>query len=312
MQFTGLPETAVIREVAPRDGFQNVKEFIPTEKKLEFIDALLSTGIRELEVTSFVSPKAIPQMSDATEVAKAVKRRHPETELTALVPNLRGAQNAIAAGVDVLSIVFSCSESHNMANIRRTVQQSLDGLDDIIALAKENGTKVCVSLTTAFMCPFEGRISPSRVVDIVEKVRAKSGVEMMTLAETIGTCPQREFTETLKAVKPSLEGMPTYLHIHNTYGFAMMNTKCALDEGFNKFDTATGGLGGCPFAPGAAGNAATEDIVYMLESMGVKTGIDVLKVVEAARVMREYGLKTMSSLAASSFGRPAPAVPVQK
>ena len=311
MQFTGLPETAVIREVAPRDGFQSVKEFIPTEKKIEFIESMLTAGFKEMEVTSFVSPKAIPQMVDAAEVAKTVKARHPEVELTALVPNLRGALNAIDAGLDVINVVFSCSESHNMANIRRTVQQSLDGLDDIIAAAKGK-VKICVSLSTVFMCPFEGRISPSRVAGIIETIRSKGNVDIITLCETIGTCTPTDFTETLRTVKPLLEGVTPFLHIHNTYGFAMMNTKCALDEGFNRFDTATGGLGGCPYAPGAAGNAATEDIVYMLESMGIKTGIDVDKVVETARIMREYSLKTMGSLSASSYGKPRPQIPVQK
>lgn len=310
MQFNKLPATAVIREVCPRDGFQNIKEFIPTEKKLEFIEAMLATGVKEMEVTSFVSPKAIPQLADATEVLTTLKKRHPDVKFTALVPNLRGAQNAIAAGADILNVVFSCSESHNMANIRRTVQQSLDGMDDIIAAAKGKA-KICVSMATSFMCPFEGRVSPARVVDLIGKVREKD-VDIITLAETIGTCTPKDFTETLQAVKPALEGIPTYLHIHNTYGYAAMNVKCALDEGFNKFDSAVGGLGGCPFAPGAAGNAATEDLVYLMESMGVKTGLDPLKIVAVARTLKDYGLKTMGSLCASSFGKPKPVLPTQK
>ena len=310
MEFNNLPKNAIIREVCPRDGFQSVKEFIPTEKKIEFINAMLATGVKEMEITSFVSPKAIPQLADAKDVLPAVKAANPGVEFTALVPNLKGAEGALAAGADVLNIVFSCSESHNMANIRRTVEQSLAGMDDIIALARGKA-KICVSMATSFMCPFEGRMDPERVKMLIGKVREK-GVDIITLAETIGTCTPKDFTETLRVVKPALEGIPAYLHIHNTYGFAAMNVKCALDEGFNKFDSAIGGLGGCPFAPGAAGNAATEDLVYLMQSMGVETGLDPLKLVAVARSLKDYGLKTMGSLCASAFGKPKPEIPQHK
>ena len=296
MEFNNLPKNAIIREVCPRDGFQSVKEFIPTEKKIEFINAMLATGVKEMEITSFVSPKAIPQLADAKDVLPAVKAANPGVEFTALVPNLKGAEGALAAGADVLNIVFSCSESHNMANIRRTVEQSLAGMDDIIALARGKA-KICVSMATSFMCPFEGRMDPERVKMLIGKVREK-GVDIITLAETIGTCTPKDFT--------------AYLHIHNTDGFAAMNVKCALDEGFNKFDSAIGGLGGCPFAPGAAGNAATEDLVYLMQSMGVETGLDPLKLVAVARSLKDYGLKTMGSLCASAFGKPKPEIPQQK
>ncbi len=310
MEFGSLPRKAVIREVCPRDGFQSVKEFIPTEKKIEFIGAMLDAGVKEMEVTSFVSPKAIPQLVDAKDVLPAVKAAHPDAEFTALVPNARGAENALAAGADVINVVFSCSESHNMANIRRTVDQSLSAMDDIVALARGKA-RVCVSMATSFMCPFEGRVSPERVKALIGRVREKN-VDIITLAETIGTCTPKDFTETLRAVKPALEGIPVYLHIHNTYGFAGLNVKCALDEGFDRFDSAVGGLGGCPFAPGAAGNAATEDLVYLMRSMGVDTGLDPLKLVAVARSLRDYGLATMGSLCASSFGKPRPQVPQQK
>ncbi len=310
MEFNNLPKKAVIREVCPRDGFQSVKEFIPTEKKIEFINAMLATGIREMEITSFVSPKAIPQLVDAKDVLPAVKTSHPDVEFTALVPNVRGAENALAAGADVINVVFSCSESHNMANIRRTVDQSLTAMDDIVALARGKA-KICVSMATSFMCPFEGRMDPERVKMLISRVREKN-VDIITLAETIGTCTPRDFTETLRVVRPALEGIPVYLHIHNTYGYAGLNVKCALDEGFNRFDAAIGGLGGCPFAPGAAGNAATEDLVYLMESMGVSTGLDPLKLVAVARALKEYGLTTMGSLCASAFGKPRPEVPCQK
>lgn len=301
MEFQNLPQKALIREVGPRDGFQGIKEFIPTEKKIEFIDMLLSAGIKEMEVTSFVSPKAIPQLADSTQVLRETKKRHPDIKLTALVPNVKGAELALAAGADELNFVFSASESHNRSNTKCTVSESIARLDDIIALVGRDA-EIAVSIATSFMCPFEGRVSPATVKMLIETIRGK-GIDRFCLAETIGTCGPRDFSETLKSVKTALGGCVVYLHIHDTYGMALLNAKAALDEGFSCFDSSSGGLGGCPFAPGAAGNIATEDIVFFLGSIGVETGVDMLKLVEAARRMNEYGLKTMGHLAASSFGR---------
>lgn len=301
MEFQNLPPKAFIREVGPRDGFQGIKEFIPTEKKIEFIDLLLSAGIKEMEITSFVSPKAIPQLADSAQVLRETKKCHPDVKLTALVPNVKGAELALAAGADELNFVFSASESHNRSNIRCTVSESVARLDDIIALVGHDA-EIAVSIATSFMCPFEGRIAPATVKALVETIRGK-GIDRFCLAETIGTCGPRDFSETLRSVKAVLGGCAAYLHIHDTFGMALLNVKAALDEGFSCFDSASGGLGGCPFAPGAAGNIATEDIVFFLGSIGAETGLDALKLVEVARVMNGYGLKTMGHLAASSFGR---------
>lgn len=301
MEFQNLPQKAFIREVGPRDGFQGIKEFIPTEKKIEFIDMLLSAGIKEMEVTSFVSPKAIPQLADSTQVLRETKKRHPNVKLTALVPNVKGAELALAAGADELNFIFSASESHNLSNIKCAVSESVARLDDIVTLAGHD-VKIAVSIATSFMCPFEGRIAPVTVKRLIETIRGK-GINRFCLAETIGTCGPKDFSETLRSVKAVLGGCAVYLHIHDTFGVALLNVKAALDEGFCHFDSSSGGLGGCPFAPGAAGNIATEDIVFFLGSIGVETGLGMFKLVEVARRMNEYGLKTVGHLAASSFGR---------
>ncbi len=301
MEFSNLPKTAVIREVCSRDGFQGIKEFIPTETKIEFIEMMIGAGIREMEITSFVSPRAIPQLVDAADVLSTVKGRHPEVTYTALTGNAKGAQRAIDAGADMVNFVFSASESHNKANMNRTVAQSLEALDEVLSITKGKAG-VTVSIATSFMCPFEGRINPKRVAELVRIVRGK-GVGHICLAETIGTCVPNDFVETLKVIKPEVEGIPTYLHIHDTFGMALLNVKAALDEGFNRFDSAVGGLGGCPFAPGAAGNAATEDLVFFLNRIGVDTGLDPIALVRIARALKDYGLRTMGHLCASTFGR---------
>ncbi len=295
-----MPSSAVIREVCPRDGFQNVKEFIPTERKLEWVDALFEAGVSEMEVTSFVSPKAIPQLADAAEVLGETKRRHPSARLTALVPNAKGAERALDCGADVLNVVFSASESHNRANLNRTVAESLAGLDEIDRL---NGgrAELSVSIATSFMCPFEGRTDPLRVAELIGIVREK-GARSLCLADTIGTCHPRDFAETLEAVKPAVEGVPVFLHIHDTFGMALLNVREALCRGFGRFDSAVGGLGGCPYAPGAAGNAATEDLVFYLNGLGIETGLDPLALVGVARRMREWGLGTLGHLVKSRFG----------
>lgn len=299
MEFKNLPKQVVIREVCSRDGFQGVKEFIPTEKKIEYISHMLDCGLKEMEVTSFVSPRAIPQLKDAAEVLKEVKHRYPHVKMTALVPNPKGAEGALAAGADVLNFVFSASESHNKANMNRTVAESLAGMDAIVELAKGKA-EICVSIATSFMCPFEGRIDPHRVAELIGIVKGK-GAHCITLAETIGTCNPRDFAETLNVVKSALGDTPTFLHVHDTYGMGLLNIKVALDDGYFRFDSSIGGMGGCPYAPGAAGNIATEDLVFMLEGIGIKTGLDPVSLVKVARELKANNLKTLGHLVASNF-----------
>jgi hydroxymethylglutaryl-CoA lyase len=295
------PEKVIIREVCPRDGFQSVKEFIPTEDKVKFIDSLVGTGVSIMEVTSFVSPKAIPQMADAADVMAEFNRKWKgKVESVVLVPNLRGAENALKTGPDWLNFVLSASEAHNKANTRRTVEESLEELKKVKALTGD--TRLNVSVATAFECPFDGAVDPAQVIKVLDAI-FEIGVQGVTLADTIGTADPAEVTRTLSLVREKYGDYPFSLHLHDTHGMAMVNTMAALDLGFNYFDAAAGGLGGCPFAPGAAGNAATEDLVNFLERIGISTGVDLLKTVSVAREMESYGLNVMSHLAASSVGK---------
>ncbi len=296
-----IPQSVTIREVCPRDGFQSVKEFIPTEDKVKFIDTLAETGISIMEVTSFVSPKAIPQMADAAEVMLEFNKKWKgKVESVVLIPNLRGAENALKTDPDWINFVLSASEAHNKANTRRTVDESLEELKRVAAI--KGDTKLCVSVATAFECPFDGAVDPEVVIKVLDTI-FEIGAQGVTLADTIGTADPFEVTRTLSMVREKYGDYPFYLHLHDTHGMAMVNTMAALHLGFNSFDSAAGGLGGCPFAPGAAGNAATEDLVNCLERIGINTGVDLLKTISAARNMESYGLHVMSHLAASSVGK---------
>lgn len=296
-----LPDSVTIREVCPRDGFQSVKEFIPTEDKVKFIDTLAETGIKMMEVTSFVSPKAIPQMADAKDVmAEFNKKWSGKIESVALVPNLKGAENALNASPDWLNFVLSASEAHNKANTRRTVAESLEELKRVAAIC--DNKKLCVSIATAFECPFDGRVDAETVTKVLDAV-FEIGVDGITLADTIGTADPSEIESTLSKVKERFGDYPFFLHLHDTHGMALVNIMTALKLGFKQYDSAAGGLGGCPFAPGAAGNAATEDIVNFMDRLGINTGIDLIKTVNAARQMEAYGLNVMSHLASSNVGR---------
>ncbi|MDD2247622.1 hydroxymethylglutaryl-CoA lyase [Aminobacterium sp. MB27-C1] len=301
MTHLQAPSSAIIREVCPRDGFQSVKDFIPTEDKVKFINDLAKTGISVMEVTSFVSPKAIPQMADAAEVMEEFNKNWKDRiESVALIPNLRGAENALKANPDWINFVLSASESHNKSNTRKTVAESLEELKKVAAIKGE--CKLCVSVATTFDCPFEGAIDPEAVIKILDTV-FEIGVDGVTLADTIGTADPSKINNTLSRIRENYGDYPFFLHLHDTHGMAMVNTLTALQLGFSRFDSATGGLGGCPFAPGAAGNLATEDLVNFLEKIGVKTGVDLLKVISVARDMEAYGLHVTSHLSASNIGR---------
>lgn len=301
MASLSLPEKIGIMEVCPRDGFQSVKDFIPTEDKVAIIDSLASTGVSDMEVTSFVSPKAIPQMADAAEVmAEFNKRWKGKVTSVVLIPNLRGAEGALASGADWMNFVISASEDHNMANTRRTVEESIAEMKKVAGL--KGGTKLRVSAATAFACPFAGPVAPEKVFRILDAA-LEAGADGITLADTIGTADPKYVTETLSALRQRYGDYPFALHLHDTYGMALANMAAAMALGFAHFDAAAGGLGGCPFAPGAAGNAATEDMVNMAHSMGIATGIDLVKLLGAVRAMEsDFGLKISSRLAATKVG----------
>lgn len=274
-----------ILEVGPRDGFQNLKQILPVEKKLEIIDGLIDAGIQELEVTSFVSPKAIPQMADAREVAAHCLMKHPHTKLYALVPNLRGAQNAWEAGIRHVSYVISLSETHNKANINRTHEESFAELDQILKTYPE--LDVCVGMATIFGCPFEGIPKLGDAVAFARRLYGM-GVRSFNLADTIGIADPRQVRSTIRALQDVLPDCELQIHIHDTRNMGMVNTLAAIECGVTTVQSTLGGLGGCPFAPGASGNTATEDLVYMLERMGYDTGVNFDKLLALSKYQRSF------------------------
>lgn len=273
-----------VLECGPRDGWQNLKSLLPIEEKKHIIDGLVEAGVSMLEVTSFVSPKAIPQMADASELAGYVLTSHPDITTYALVPNYRGVQNSWLAGVRHLTYVISVSESHNKANINRTHEQSFEELRRIYADFPD--ADICVELATAFGCPFEGIPTIRQVTDFIAKVYAL-GSRSICLADTIGIADPRQVRETIHAVQDAFPDVVWQVHIHDTRGMGMVNTLAAIESGIGTVQSTLGGLGGCPFAPGASGNTATEDLVYMLQRMGYDTGIDFDKLLALSRYQHE-------------------------
>ncbi len=279
-----MPERVKIREVAPRDGFQSWPEFVPTATKVEVIKSVMAAGVTEFESTAFVSPKAVPQMADAADLLKSLPRNGAIHG--ALVPNLKGAQLAVAAGADQLNVVISASESHNMANFRRTIDESLASLEPIFQLAKENKVSVIGAVAVAFGCPFEGRIPVNNVVKLIEAF-VSLGSEVIALGDTTGMATPLRVKEMVGALKQRFPEKEVLLHLHNNRNSAMANLYAGLEAGVTIFDTALGGIGGCPNVPQAAGNLATEDVVCMLEDMGIQTGIDLQKLLEAAHLLQK-------------------------
>lgn len=272
-----------VLEVGPRDGFQNLKQMLPAEKKLEIIDGLIDTGIKQLEVTSFVSPKAIPQMKDAKEVATHCLEKHPDVKFYALAPNMRGVKNAWEAGIRHISYVISLSESHNKANINRTHEESFAELAEILKTYPD--LDMCIGMATIFGCPFEG-ISDLKDAVAFAKHLYGMGIRSFNLADTIGIADPKQVRNTVKAMQDALPDCEWQIHIHDTRNMGMVNTLAAIECGITTVQSTLGGLGGCPFAPGASGNTATEDLVYMLERMGYDTGVDFDKILALSKYQK--------------------------
>ena len=270
-------------EVGPRDGFQSVRCAAPiaSELKLEVIDKLIAAGVKHMEYTSFVSPKAIPQLADAQTVTEAVMKKYPGLDLFALVPNLRGAQNAYDLGLRKVRYVVSLSKSHNKANITRTHEQSLEAYQEIRAAYPD--LEVVVDLATTFGCPFEGKYNDSQAVVNFLKDYADAGMTTCCLCDTIGIADPAQVKSVIGELKASYPNLQLQVHFHDTRGLGMVNTMAAIESGVTEVQSALGGLGGCPFAPGASGNLSTEDMVWMLNEMGFKTGVSFSKVLEAAK-----------------------------
>jgi hydroxymethylglutaryl-CoA lyase len=267
------PAEVTITEVGPRDGLQNEAKAIPLDQKIELVNRLSRTGLKRIEAASFVHPKAIPQMANAAEVMAGIERVRDITYI-GLVPNEIGARNAIAARVDEISVVVSATESHNRANVNRTIAESLEGIRGVAALAQEAGIPWCGYVSTSFGCPYEGDVDPDRVLDIARRL-ADAGSYAIALGDTIGVANPAQVFGLVSRMREEVPGPAMRLHFHDTRGTALANVVAAMQAGATEFDGSVGGLGGCPYAPGASGNVATEDLVWMLESMGVRTGVDV-------------------------------------
>ena len=261
-----------VTEVGPRDGFQAESDFIPTEHKVRFINDLIRAGVPRIEFSSFVSPRAVPQMADVLEVLDGLDRS-TDTVLCALVPNARGAERAADAGVDEIVVFLSASESHNLKNVNRSVEDSLKGFEDVANIAAKAGIPVHGAIATAFGCPFEGDVPVERLGDIARRYQ-QLGFEGYGLGDTTGMATPPLVRQACEHLAERDLGMPLGLHFHNTRGIGLCNVMAGLEAGVVKFESSFGGIGGCPFAPGATGNICTEDLVYLLHEMGHETGID--------------------------------------
>ena len=280
-----LPKIVQITEVGPRDGFQNLKDWIPTENKIAIIEQLAAAGFKRIELTSFVHSKAVPQMADAAEILTTIKAKYAgQLQCIALVPNLFGAKRAIELGADEITFVISASEAHNLANTKQTVEQSLAAFADVCKI--KGNTVVRLSVATAFTCPFAGNVPPENVIRIIEAGK-QAGADDIMLADTIGTANPLQIEKLLTLLIPSY-GKDFVLHIHDTHGMGLANVLTCLQLGISRFETSVGGLGGCPFAPGAAGNIATEDLVNMLQGMGIDTGINLQQLIAVAKQVSKF------------------------
>ncbi len=273
----------IIQEVAPRDGLQIEPTWVSTDDKVRLIDAFSTMGFTRIEVSSFVSPKAVPALRDAADVFSRI-RRMPGIIYTALVPNLRGAENALAADADELNMVMSASETHNMANVRMTGADSFRSFAEIAKAAKTAGVLLNGTVATTFGCPFEGRQSPERVIDLVRRY-LDLGVDGITLADTTGMANPKQVASLVERVLALIPASGLSLHFHNTRGLGLANVIAAYDVGARRFDSALGGLGGCPFAPGASGNICTEDVVNMAHDLGLKMGLDLASLIALSRTL---------------------------
>ena len=275
-----------VSEVGPRDGLQNTSQFMPTAAKKAWISAEAAAGVREIEVCSFVPPKLIPQFSDAAEVV-AHACGIPGLVVAALVPNLKGAERAADAGVHKLSFTLSVSRAHSLANVRKTPDEQLGELARIVAMLAarpEPRPALSVGLSTVFGCTLEGAIAESEIVRLATAAMAIGGDDL-SLADTVGYANPAQIKRVVRAVRAAIGAKLTGLHLHNTRGLGLANVLAGLDEGIRTIDSSLGGLGGCPYAPGASGNIVTEDLVFMLESMGLHTGIDLARLLEARRLV---------------------------
>ncbi|KTT23932.1 hydroxymethylglutaryl-CoA lyase [Pseudomonas oryzihabitans] len=276
-------ERLIVQEVAPRDGLQIEPSWVETADKIALIDQLSSLGFTRIEAGSFVSPKAVPMLRDGEDVFQGIARQ-PGVTYVALVPNLKGAQRALAAGADELNLVLSASQTHNQANMRMSCEQSLASFAEVVQLAKGQAVSLNGTVATTFGCPFEGRIDEAWVFELVQRYLAL-GMTGITLADTTGMANPRQVARIVRQVLEFVPASALTLHFHNTRGLGLCNVLAAFEAGARRFDAALGGLGGCPFAPGASGNICTEDLVNLCTEMGLETGIDLARLIALSRTL---------------------------
>src|SRR6266581_5878441 len=276
-----FPRAVCVVEVGPRDGLQNEKALIPTEQKIQFIRMLADAGLPVVEATSFVSPRAIPQLSDASAVMAGLTRL-PTTSYPVLVPNIKGMERALAAGVRAIAVFTAASESFTRHNINATIAESLANFRPVIALAQQEKVPIRGYISTVFGCPYEGKVEPRRTLNVAQAL-LEMGVDELSLGDTIGVATPNQVVDVISLLVDdgAIPIKQKAVHFHDTRGTALANVLIALQSGISIIDSSAGGLGGCPFAPGAAGNLATEDLLYMLHGMGIHTGVDLDKVVAA-------------------------------
>jgi hydroxymethylglutaryl-CoA lyase len=282
-----MPKSVRLREVGPRDGFQNEPETISTADKVRLIDLLSATGVKRMEVTSFVRPDVIPQLADAEQVLTAIERRDG-VSFSVLLPNERGLERALGARdrFDEISVFLSASETHNRKNVNRPVGESLDGLERTLATATEAGLRCEGVIATSFGCPYEGDVPPERVFEIAERLAA-AGCAEVGFGDTTGMANPRQVHEFFAAARERIGGPELTAHFHNTRGQGLANVLAALEEGIASFEASFGELGGCPVPPGSTGNVSSEDVVSMLDEMGIETGIDLPALIAASRAAQE-------------------------
>ena len=281
-----LPDKVNLIEVGPRDGFQAESKPIPTDIKVETIEALARAGVRHIQVTSFVHPKWVPQMADAEEVCRRIPAT-PEVRYRALALNQKGVERAHAAGITRLDLSVSVSETHSHKNANVSVDEALRNLREMVDLARQEDIEVRVGLQCVFGCAYEGPIPSERILDMAEELLSMKA-DMISLADTTGMANPLQVKQLLSQLLPLTEETPLVLHLHDTRGTGLANLTAALECGVNWFDTALAGLGGCPFIPGATGNIATEDTLYLLHSMGIETGIDLAGVAACSRRLEQF------------------------
>lgn len=283
--FRSLPTRVTLVEVGPRDGLQNEARVVPTATKVAYINALSAAGLPVIEATSFVDPRWIPQLADADEVMRGIERlvgvRYP-----VLVPNLRGMERALDAGAREVAVFTAASETFNKHNINATIAESIERFVPVVALASERNVRVRGYVSTAFGCPYEGAIAPKAVLDVSRRL-VDIGVDEVSIGDTIGVATPKQVVDVCELLKQHIDAGRLAMHFHDTRGTALANVVAALELGIAIFDASSGGLGGCPYAPGAAGNLATEDLLYLLHGLGIDTGVSLEGVVAATRLIAD-------------------------